>query len=166
MAYVYLNVDAIDAIETKPSLREMHRKEIRTISNAQKQVEQRIANMWKRLNLHYDGVDYADRITLYPDECDDLDRVTLYPYESRKLNRKYQLWIIYDKNDCFSRCGTTDGSLEQMKNVMARPLWCDERYFVFFDRFTERQAKNIKQILRNVVSEAGFYAGFARPLPY
>lgn len=140
--------------QRKESLREKHQQErLQRLTETRKECQQRISNMWKRIDLYYDGDDYRSRIKVYPDE------------KIENTTTKYYLWIIYDKENCFSRCGTTDGSFSSVEKVLAHGLWQEERYYVFYECFQEKQAKTIKQIIKNVVSNAGFNAGFGRAFP-
>lgn len=113
----------------------------------------RLSNMWKRLNMHFDGDDYRASQMVRPGN--DL---------RAEAHFTFHLWISYDKNRCFLRCGTIDGSVKHANRITHGDFWDSESYLVFYDCFTPQQAKTIKQIIKNVVANAGKYASFGNPV--
>jgi hypothetical protein len=114
------------------------------IREDKKQIQQRLSNLGYKLDLYYDYDPCQRYKKVYPDEMDGLK------------SSGYLLWIIYDKNDCYSRCGTTNATPINIS------LWEDERYFVVVYCRTDQQAKRIKQQIRNVVADRGIYAELGR----
>lgn len=112
------------------------------LTELQKKTLERIKNMWRWLNIDYDGDEYYDSELKYPGEV-------------VKIN--YNLWIIYDKNNYISRCSTGKKIPE---------LWDNEKYYIVYQCIDMIQAKKIKQIIKNVLSDAGYYKNCGKTLPF
>ena len=141
------------------SLREAHSRESKCPLDTHKcETRKRLSNLMERLDLHYDGdIQYTK---VYPDE---IERISKMP------NLQYvHLWILFDKDDFYSRCGCISQDTTVLDTLAKISLWPRERYFVLVETYIDssRAAKKIKQQFRNVVQNEGYYCNMGQRLSY